>query len=335
MSGLSESVFWGYATVIHFFLVGVGGGTLIISTIALMLNRRHGNLFSIARYAALIAPFAILDDVFVLVLELHRPGRFLNIFRHVNFESPLWIGAWLVLLFLIVSTIHAYTYLALPAKPGRLRYILIRLGIQETPSANDKYSRLRWVMAVIGLPVGIAICHYPGFMMSGLASRPLWSTAILPTVTLLSGLVTGLAAILLSRVIFRRLSNQSSQESYRQNNYRISLLIMIFMVLEFFVLLQLFIFASNNDNSLRFVIAQLFSIGGLMDLEFWVGVIGIGFLIPLIIGLLMVVPRLVFSREYLSYRPAEMMMSVTVLIGASMLIYVFLVGGQLTGRIGL
>jgi protein NrfD len=335
MNEFSESVLWGYPTMIHFFLVGVGGGTLAISAVALILNRRHGNLFSVARYAALIAPFVILDDAFVLVLELQRPSRFLNIFRHVNFESPLWIGAWLVAIFLIISTVHAYTYLALPSKSGRLRNFFMLLGVAETPSPSGKYSRLRWSMVIIGLPLGIAVCHYPGFMMSGLAARPLWSTAILPTITLLSGVVTGLAAVLLCRAVFRKQSNQSLQREYRENNYRLSLAIIIFLIVEFFVLLQLIIFATNNDNSLRNAIFELFSPGGLMALEFWVGVIGVGFVIPLVTGLMMIFPKLAFSREYLAYRSVEIMMSIAVLIGALMLIYVMLFGGQLTGRIGL
>ena len=335
MNEFSESVFWGYPTMIHFFLVGVGGGTLTISALALILNRQHGNLFSVARYAALIAPFAILDDAFVLVLELHRPSRFLNIFRHVNFESPLWIGAWLVAIFLIISTVHAYTYLALPSKSGRLRNFFMLLGVAETPSPNGKYSRLRWSMAIIGLPLGIAVCHYPGFMMSGLAAKPLWSTALLPTITLLSGVVTGLAAVLLCRVAFRKQSNQSLQREYRENNYLLCLAIIVFLLAELFVLMQLLIFATNNDISLRYVISELFSPSGLMAQEFWVGVIGVGFVIPLVTGLIMILPKLTFSREYLAYRSVEMVMSIAVLIGASMLIYVLLFGGQLTGIIGI
>jgi formate-dependent nitrite reductase membrane component NrfD len=303
----------------------VGGGTLTISALALILNRHHGNFFSVARYAALIAPFAILDDAFVLVLELHRPSRFLNIFRHVNFESPLWIGAWLVAIFLIISTVHAYTYLALPSKSGRLRNFFMLLGVAETPSPNGKYSQLRWSMAIIGLPLGIAVCHYPGFMMSGLAAKP----------TLLSGVVTGLAAVLLCRVAFKKQSNQSLQREYRENNYLLCLAIIIFLLAELFVLMQLFIFATNNDISLRYVISELVSPGGLMVQEFWVGVIGVGFVIPLATGLIIVLPKLAFSREYLAYRSVEMVMSIAVLIGASMLIYVLLFGGQLTGIIGI
>ena len=328
-------VFWGYHTWIHFFLVGLGGGALIVSALALILNRRHGNLFSVARYAALIAPFAIIDDAFVLVVELQRPSRFLNIFRHVNFESPMWIGAWLVAFFLFVSTVYAYTYLALPSKPGRLRNFFMSLGVAETPSANDKHSRLRWSMAIIGLPLGIGVCHYPGFMMSGLAAKPLWSTAVLPTIMLLSAVVTGLAAVLLCRVVFRKHSSQSQQREYRENNYRISLSIIIIQIAELLILLQLLIFATNNDISLRQGISELFLPGGLMVHEFWVGVIGVGFVIPLVTGLIMTLPRLAFSREYLAYRPVEVIMSISVLIGASMLIYVMLFGGQIVGIIGL
>ena len=99
--------------------------------------------------------------------------------------------------------------------------------------------------------------------------------------------------------------------------------------------MQLLIFATNNDISLRYAISELFSSGGLMVQEFWVGVIGVGFVIPLVTGLMMTVPKLAFSRDYLGYRPVEVIMSISVLIGASMLIYVMLFGGQLIGIIGI
>ena len=111
--------------------------------------------------------------------------------------------------------------------------------------------------------------------------------------------------------------------------------IVIILLAEFFVLMQIIIFATNTDSSLRHVIGQLFMSGGLMEMEFWVGVVGIGFLIPLVAGFTIIAPKLIASKDYQGPRIIEALMSVAVLFGASMLIYILLFGGQLTGPVGI
>ena len=335
MSEISESVMWGYPTMAHFFLAALGGGALTTSAILLLLGRRRGALFDTARYAAFIAPTVVLTDGFVLILELGRPSRFANIFRHVNFESPLWIGSWLMVAFILVSLVYAYTYLALPGRALLLRRAMARLGVPERVGPWEGWVRLRAVIALIGLPLGIAVCHYPGFMMSGLVARPLWSTALLPTLFLCSGMVTGIAATLLCRIALRRATDIEARREYRDTNHLLVSTIVILLLAEAFGLLQIVVYARNTSASLQHVINELIMTDGLLRTEFWLGAVGVGFVIPIVCGVALIAPRTVLARDHAFSRPVEAIMPSAVLVGSLMLTYVILFGGQMTGPIGL
>jgi formate-dependent nitrite reductase membrane component NrfD len=330
----TEPVRWGYPTLIHFFLAGMGGGTLAISSLLLLWGRRHNRFFSVARYAAFIAPVVVFDDAVVLVLELGRPSRFLNIFKHVNFESPLWVGAWLMTLFLVISLVYAYTYIALPDRPGKFRRFLSSLGVPERVGHDRGHPRLRRALAIVGIPLGIAVCHYPGFMMSGLVARPLWSTSLFPTVFLFSGIATGLAATVLCRILFRRGSDRETATEYRGNNDWLMVATIVALLAEAFVLAQMVVHALNTHSDLQNVVEDVVMRGGLFTYPFWIGVVGIGFAGAIVSGLVVTAPRLLFSRPWTVPRSVEAIMPTAVLTGAVMLIYVLLFGGQLTGPMG-
>lgn len=245
------TVYWGLPSMIHFFLVGVGGGTLAISSFLILLGGSRRALFSVARYAGLIAPIAVLDDAAVLIGELGHPLRFLNIFTHVNFGSPMWIGSCLLLLFIMVSLVYAYTYLALPKNDGPLRRTMRRLGIPEHVAPDIGWVRLRRAMACIGLPLGISVCHYPGFMLTALEARPFWNTALLPLVFLLTGMATALAAIFLCRILFRTARDAASQKEYRDSNYLLALTSVVVLSAEAFVLGQIIVYAYHSKTALE------------------------------------------------------------------------------------
>jgi formate-dependent nitrite reductase membrane component NrfD len=74
---------------------------------------------------------------------------------------------------------------------------------------------------------------------------------------------------------------------------------------------------------------------GLMACEFWIGAIGIGFVIPIIFCFFRVIPKLVYPVEMTLPRIVEALMPIAVFTGASMLLYVLLFGGQITGPVGI
>ena len=75
--------------------------------------------------------------------------------------------------------------------------------------------------------------------------------------------------------------------------------------------------------------------GGDLAVLFWVGVVLIGLLIPALIELYYVVPKLVYHRGFDAPRIVDIGVSGAVLLGGFLLRYVVLVAGQVTGPVGI
>jgi formate-dependent nitrite reductase membrane component NrfD len=75
--------------------------------------------------------------------------------------------------------------------------------------------------------------------------------------------------------------------------------------------------------------------GGSLASIFWVWVVLVGLLIPALVELVYVVPRLLYRRGYAAPRGIEIVVPVAVLIGGFMLRYVIVVAGQITGPVGI
>ena len=75
--------------------------------------------------------------------------------------------------------------------------------------------------------------------------------------------------------------------------------------------------------------------GGDLAVLFWVGVVLIGLLIPALIELYYVVPKLIYHRGYNAPRIVDIAVSGAVLLGGFLLRYVVLVAGQVTGPVGI
>ncbi len=335
MNEYAEYMVWGYPLMIHFFLVGIGGGALAISSFLLLRDGRRGAFFSVARYGAFIAPFAIVDDGFVLIAELGHPFRFQNLFLNINFWSPMWVGSWIIVIFMVVSLAYAYTYFALPDREGPLKRIMAGLGVSENVGPGDRWDPLRRAMAWIGMPLGIILCLYPGFMLSTLQARPFWNTALLPLVFMFSGVATALAVIVLCRILFKRAPDPDTVREYRDNNYLLTTTNVFTLSGEMLVVLLFVLFAQVTGGGYQHAVDAVILAGGVLATEFWLGAVGIGLIVPIIVGVVLAAPRWIFSREYAAHRGVELIVPATVLIGGFMLSYVVLIGGQITHPIGL
>lgn len=68
---------------------------------------------------------------------------------------------------------------------------------------------------------------------------------------------------------------------------------------------------------------------------FWLGFVVLGLLVPALIELIYVVPKLVYHGAYAAPRGVEIAVPVVVLVGGFMLRYVVVLAGQITGPVGI
>jgi len=338
---MEHELIWHLPVILYLYLAGLGGGAVAISGYSLVTRakfddmRTHYHYFRLARYGAVFGPFAVIIGVSLLIFEIGRPFRAMNLFKVINL-SPMSIGSWLLVLFITTSLIYGLTFL--PSFKPKYEQLAIRL-----------YPVQR-VLALINIPLGISVAVYTGVLLGAMPARPLWNSPILAMLFLISALSAGIASIVLARAIFHRKSHEATPDRriraygrrktkrpgrrYHETGYMLATIDLVFIGIELMVIFLFIMFAHLTVGNLKYAIAIILP-GGEMATAFWVGVVLIGLVIPALVGLYTVIPRLFYNTPFVAHRSVELVLSIAVLIGGFMLRYVIVIAGQITGPMGL
>jgi len=314
---------WGMPVVWYLFLAGVGAGAL--TTSASVLLRGGGGGFAgshaeIARYGAFLAPLPVMLGCFLLVFELgsFEAGnwfRWINLYKVINL-SPMSIGTWLLTFFIGVSVLYAYTF------------------VPNAPFLGERQAPLRRALAWVAIPLGIATAIYTGVLLGAMPARPFWNSPILAMLFMLSSLSTGVALILLVRAVLHTTPPEEDKQAHMQSSYILSATDILLIGFELMVLFLFIMYAHLTIGNVKEAVSVILPGGDLAPL-FWFGVVLVGLLIPALIELYYLIPKLVYHRGFTSPRTVDIAVSGAVLLGGFLLRYVVVVAGQITGPVGI
>jgi formate-dependent nitrite reductase membrane component NrfD len=82
---------WGWYIGAYFFFGGMAGASATLALAARATNNRP-----LARSATLAATFGAMVSPVLLIVDLHDPKRFLNMFRVIKPTSPMSVGSWIL-----------------------------------------------------------------------------------------------------------------------------------------------------------------------------------------------------------------------------------------------
>jgi len=178
-SNLTSFVPWGLWVAFYDYLVWVEVGSLMVFTILVYFagQKRLEKL----KPVVLLSGFAVLIMGLLLVmLDLGHPLRFWHVLVYPDFTSMI---AWMVWLHM-----------------GYVLIVVAELGLVLWGGARA-HGILK-ALAYLSLPVGLALIIVSGSIFGVVAARPLWNTASLPLMFLVSALASGSSLILLLAVLF-------------------------------------------------------------------------------------------------------------------------------------
>ena len=148
---------WKWLVILYFFLGGISGAAQFVAGLATLSARRQNR--RTARAARMVSLLAFLPCPLLLVLDLRKPSRFLNMLRIVKFRSPMSIGSWTLALFGGAATAGA---------------------VRETVRSDGRAAPPGWLRAALDLgtatapALGVVLSGYTGTLLAATAV-PLWA----------------------------------------------------------------------------------------------------------------------------------------------------------------
>ena len=324
---------WSWPIYGYLFLAGLGAGAVVISNVVLWRGETGAlgpRYFNIAKLGALIGPLPVIIGTGLLIFELGRPFRAFNImvsnfwFAVVS-PSPMNFGGWMLLPFAVFGLLYAMAFLPWTRlMPGPVGEKLDRLS-----------PRFRKPLSYIMAPLSIATAVYTGVLLGAMPSRPLWNSPILVALFTVSAFSTGAAAIMLAnRLTFRSNGDRDAERAFHASGFALTWADMLLIVLELLVIGMFFLYAQFSVADVRYAVGVLLPGGDLAAL-FWWGVVMVGLLLPLCIELYLISRRSREGHAYHAPYAVEVMVPLLILIGGFLLRYVIVIGGQMTGPIGI
>lgn len=260
---------WAWEIPVYLFLGGWVAGMMVLSGLFL-LQQRHRQ----RRCTCVVTPWVglalLTAGMVALFLDLEYKRHVWRLYTTFRVASPMSWGAWILVL---VYPVLAATILVEP--PAWLARAL-----PAAARGHGHLTRRPHLVRAIGganVALGTALGIYTGVLLASLGARPLWNSAILGPLFLLSGLSSAAAFVhLVAREVDER------ELLARADN--------LFLVLEL-AAIGLFLAGLVTATAVHRQAAALL-LGGPYTAPFWVGVVGLGIALPLVIQSLAVAHRI-------------------------------------------
>ncbi|MCX5762069.1 MAG: polysulfide reductase NrfD [Gemmatimonadetes bacterium] len=256
---------WSWQIPVYLFLGGLVAGIMIISGYLVLQGQYKKNVFS-CFYLPHISLLLLSGGMGALFLDLEHKLYFWRLFTTFQVSAPMSWGSWLLMI--VYPALWVNTLIRIPEQfQGK-----IPLFDRWSAMLNTRPTLIRNI-GVLNMLLGTLLGMYTGVLLSSLGARPLWNSAMLWMLFLVSGLSAAAAFVhLVTTDAYERALLAKADNA--------------FLTLELFVFGG-FITGLLTSSRVHIAAARLL-IDGPFAPAFWVLVIGMGILLPLGIQLLAV-----------------------------------------------
>jgi protein NrfD len=268
---------WGWEIPVYLFLGGFTAGIMVLSGWALWRGRRNPRshpTFSLASSGLFVLGLATISlGMLALFLDLSHKAYVWRLYLTMKPWSPMSWGSWILIL------VYPVLFAAVLLEPPRQLVRLVpSVGPLSRRLADDLL--LRRSLGFVSMATGIGLGIYTGILLSALGARPLWSSGLLGPLFLASGLSSSAA--------FAHWASPEPEER-RQLAWLDNLFLTIELGLIGMLLIGLASSTEAHAEAARLVL------GGPFTAVFWVGVVFLGILLPLVIQSLAVTHRIIHT----------------------------------------
>ena|GEM_PF-537701 len=167
---------FGPLIVVYFFLAGLSAGLFLISSLGPVFGLKKLN--PLAKSASVMALATLIPGLLALVVDLGQPLRAPTVFFRVNLSSVMSWGSFILLIYGFVCLVYTWF-------------------VWKEDARSKGWGQ-------VGVVFAAALGLYTGFLLAAVPGRPLWNSALLPVLFLISGAVAGLSLISVAQTFFAK-----------------------------------------------------------------------------------------------------------------------------------
>jgi formate-dependent nitrite reductase membrane component NrfD len=320
---------WNIPLWFDIWFANMAGGAYLAAFLA---NRysggAHKNLFRLAVYTGV--PLAIIG-VLLLVIDLGNPLWFWHLFATFKPVAVMSMGTWILLTWVIFAFIMMITWVIegdATRKPDLYKGNMV--GMMR---------RVSGILGWVDLVLAVLLMTYPGVLLAS-TSQPMWSsTFLIPAIFVASAICTGIALLIIMALVINAVNRSSSSvlnstvkwlfgsTGWQISGETISQLaksLIWVIAIELVAMVSYAIWLGVSGVAGTSEALGLLTTGSLA-LPFWLAVVILGLLIPV---LLLVINR----GEGLAFKAKTSIVTASaacVLLGGLALRAVMIIGGQL------
>ncbi|MBI5060405.1 polysulfide reductase NrfD [candidate division KSB1 bacterium] len=261
---------WGWEIPVYLFLGGLVAGMMLISGYLIFSGRYRERTQCACYQVPTISLLLLTLGMLALFLDLEHKGFTWRLYTTFELTSPMSWGAWILLL--VYPAIAVLLLLRAPDAWGAKWHGWLRPVLVWSSTLRENPSAVR-AIGVLNMLLGGMLGMYTGVLLSAVGARPLWNSAILWLLFLVSGASS--AAALVHMIAQDR--DERELLAKADNG---------FLVLELFVI-ALYLIGLVSSTSAHQQAASLL-LSGTYAPVFWVFVVMAGILLPLIVQILAV-----------------------------------------------
>jgi len=319
---------WGWEIPLYLFVGGMVAGMMIFAGWAMLRTARGDDTRSFFSLQMPLLAFMLLNiGMLALLLDLSHPLYVWAVYITFQPASPMSWGSWVLLAVYGILLVSALVRL-----PESWPWLGSRVpGLQKASAYfTGSPGRMRW-LGYLNIAFGIAVGIYTGILLNTMVARPLWNTAVLPLLFLVSGMSAAAAAMHLASRVFpgrpaprslvggllaamtQPLGPQPPEKSTVNTLIRADVALLAVEL----VLIALLLLSLVTSNLSQIEAAKLL-LAGKYGIVFWVGVIAVGIVVPIVLQALELTHRI----------PHTVVPAVLVLVGGFALRWVLVNAGQ-------
>ncbi|QGY43230.1 polysulfide reductase [Maribellus comscasis] len=212
VTGMRDYVSWGMYIANFVFFVAISLIGFLISSALHLLKISWSK--PISRVAEQIAIAGVALAGIIIVMDMGRPDRFLNVFLHGRFASPIIWDVTVVTTYLTISALLFF----LPLIPDlallrdrmtgkvptwKLKiYTILALGWKGNPEQYKTVYHAMRILMILIIPVGLSIHTVTSWLFAA-TLRSGWDTTIMGPYFVAGAFVAGAAAVVILMYIYR------------------------------------------------------------------------------------------------------------------------------------